>query len=224
MKYNKPPQKKPIAIDAISGYAKWAAQYKADAHNGFMVVEEQVMQQLIPDVKGKVCLDLACGSGRYLRHLHQYSNLAIGCDISSAMLQHARSYKLNNLVQCGFFPLPFADNSFDLITCGLAVGHCQNLTLLISEAARILCNNGSIGYCDFHPFASLSGKHRDFTGTDGIKYRLEHYTHLYSEHFSACQASDLVIEEIIEPLGGLHAPSGWEKKPVVLAVRAKKIA
>ena len=188
-----------------------------------MVVEELAMQELLPIVKDKACLDLACGSGRYLRHLQQHASVAIGCDISSAMLQHARSYKLNNLVQCSFFPLPFANDSIDLITCGLAVGHCQDLAMLLTESARVLCKNGSIVYSDFHPFASLSGEHRVFTGTDGFKYRLEHYTHLYSDHFSACQASGLVIEAIIEPLGGLHAPSGWEKKPVVLAVRARKI-
>ena len=116
IKSNKTPQKKPIVIDAINGYAKWAALYTADAHNDFMAIEEQAMQQLIPKVKGKVCLDLACGSGRYLRRLQQHASLAIGSDNTAAMLQHARSYKLDNLVQCGFSPLPFSDNRFDLIT------------------------------------------------------------------------------------------------------------
>jgi len=222
IKSDKTPRNKPIVIDAINGYTKWAALYTADAHNGFMEIEEQAMQQLIPNVTGKVCLDLACGSGRYLRRLQQQASLAIGCDITAAMLQHARDYKLNNLVQCGFFPLPFSDNSFDLITCGLAVGHCDDLAMLLSEAARVLCKKGSIVYSDFHPFASLSGGHRIFTGTDGIKYYLEHYTHLYSDHFNACKASGLEIHEIIEPLGGPQHQHGLKENPVVIAIRAEK--
>ena len=110
--------KKTIPVDVLTGYAHWAKSYPPQAHNPLMRLEEQAMLNLLPDnLTGKSCLDLACGTGRYLMCLQtRRAGLAVGVDYSADMLgqsinntQRALSYQLtiNNLrlVRAPFFPL-----------------------------------------------------------------------------------------------------------------------
>lgn len=212
----------------LTGYAEWAKNYPAQAHNPLMMAEEQAMLTLLPEnLAGKVCLDLACGSGRYLRLMQaRRAGSTFGVDYSGNMLVEASNRKsaVQNpkLAQCAFLALPFASQTFDFITCGLAVGHEKNLKQTMAEIARILRPGGSIIYSDFHPFGTLSGWQRSFTAKNGQIFSLEHYLHLYSDHQQACQAVGLTITAVLEPLVGPHAPPGFEKFPVVLVIRAEK--
>ena len=212
-----------VRVDVLSGYAQWAKAYPAEAHNPLMEIEQRAMFRLLPPVKGKMCLDLACGSGRYLRLLReQGAGQVFGSDYSAEMLAQAR---LTNpeigLVRCPFLALPFATESFDLITCALGVGHEANLHCLLAEAGRLLRPGGSLLYSDFHPFAALNGWQRTFTA-NGITFSLEHYIHLYADHLHACRAAGLTIEAVLEPAGGPHAPAQFARLPVVLVIRAVK--
>jgi malonyl-CoA O-methyltransferase len=122
-----------------------------------------------------------------------------------------------------FFPLPFADHTFDLITCGLAVGHEKNLAKTLAEAARVLCPGGSILYSDLHPCGALLGWQRTFTAADGTVFEVEHHLHLYSAHQQACQAAGLIIDAVLEPLIGDHTSPEVQHVPAVLVIRAIKV-
>lgn len=211
----------PMTISVIDGYALWAESYTAEAHNPLMEIEEMAVKSLLPEIQGKKCLDLACGSGRYLKWLKQKgARLVVGADLSIEMLKAAKS---DSVVQSSFFPLPFADDTFDLIVCGLAVGHSPKLEQILCEATRVLRPQGILIYSDFHPFASLFGWQRTFSTNNNETYSLEHYTHLYQEHFNSCAKAGLIIEAVQEPLLGEHGPIEYAKIPVVLALRALKI-
>jgi malonyl-CoA O-methyltransferase len=182
----------------------------------------------------KVCLDLACGSGRYIKALqaHQVEQL-FGLDYSPEMLVQASNPKSQipkghdvqnpKLTRGAFLALPFAAAAFDLIICGLAVGHEKNLAGALAEISRVLRPGGMVVYSDFHPFGTLSGWQRSFTTAKGETYNLEHYLHLYSHHLSACQFAGLTITAVLEPSAGRHAPPGYQKFPVVLVIRAEKM-
>jgi ubiquinone/menaquinone biosynthesis C-methylase UbiE len=135
---------------------------------------------------------------------------------------HASEIENPKLARSAFLALPFATATFDLIICGLGVGHESNLKQTIAEAARVLRVGGTILYSDFHPFATLSGWQRSFTTVNGDIFSLEHYLHLYSDHHQACGAAGLTIEAVLEPIAGEHAPPGFQQVPVVLAIRAVK--
>jgi malonyl-CoA O-methyltransferase len=214
-----------IPVDILTGYAHWAGSYPARAHNPLMVIEEEAMLSLLPAPAGKVCLDLACGSGRYIHHLHaRQAGQVFGLDYSAHMLAQAKAANpCLSLARSPFLALPFADQSFDLITCGMAVGHEKNLAQTLAEAARLLRPDGAIVYSDFHPFAVLAGWQRTFTTTNGQLFELEHHVHLYHHHQQACQAAGLLIEAVLEPLAGEYTPPQFRELPVVLAIRAIKI-
>ncbi len=221
-------KEKPISVDVLTGYAQWAKNYPAYAHNPLMEIEERAMLSLLPDdLRDKVCLDLACGSGRYIKLLQaRQAKKIVGVDYSPDMLVQAvnSQFTIHNsqLARSAFLSLPFATATFDLITCGLAVGHEKNLGQTLAEMSRVLRQGGTIIYSDFHPFGTLSGWQRSFTAANGAAFQLEHYLHLYGDHHWACQAAGLTITALLEPAGGEHAPAGFQNLPVVLVIRATK--
>lgn len=215
-------------MGVLAGYAQWAKNYPAQAHNPLMEIEERAMLSLLPNnLSGQVCLDLACGSGRYIRLLQSRGAQQIfGADYSADMLVQAVSSPFtihhSPLTRSAFLALPFAAATFDLITCGLAIGHEKNLGRTLAEIARVLRPGGMIVYSDFHPFGTLSGWRRSFTGANGDTFHLEHYLHLYSDHLQGCQAAGLTIQAVLEPLAGEHAPPGFQHIPAVLVIQAVK--
>jgi malonyl-CoA O-methyltransferase len=223
--YNR--SKNPATLDVLTGYAHWAENYPAKAHNPLMGIEERAMLSLLPDdLSDQHCLDLACGSGRYLLLMQaRRARHLVGSDYSTHMLAQAKATnEAFELARSPFLPLPFAAETFDLITCGLAVGHDPNLKGAIAEAARLLRPGGLLIYSDFHPFATMAGWERSFTGKNGTTFKLEHYLHLYTDHQHACRQAGLVIDAVLEPRAGEHAPAGFQDWPVVLVIRAVKAA
>ncbi|MBE7553569.1 MAG: class I SAM-dependent methyltransferase [Anaerolineales bacterium] len=212
----------------MTGYGQWAKNYPAQAHNPLMKIEERAMLSLLPDnLNSQVCLDLACGSGRYMRLMQsRQAQQVFGVDYSADMLAQASNspFSINNLklVRSTFLALPFAATTFDFITCGLAVGHEKNLDRTLAEIARVLRPGGAVIYSDFHPFATLSGWQRSFKTGSGHTVTLEHYLHLYSDHQRACQAAGLTIEAVREPVAGEYAPPGSQQVPAVLVIQAVK--
>jgi malonyl-CoA O-methyltransferase len=221
-------EKLPIPMDVLTGYAQWAKNYPAQAHNPFMELEEQAMLSLLPDdLSGHICLDLACGSGRYMKLMQlRQAHQIFGVDYSADMLLQAinSQFSIHNsqLARSAFLALPFAAVTFDLITCGLAVGHEKNLDRTLAEIARVLRVGGTVIYSDFHPFAALSGWQRSFKTNSGDTIALEHHLHLYGDHQRACQAAGLTLTMVLEPAAGAHGPSGSRQVPVVLVIQAVK--
>lgn len=190
------------------------------------------MLSLLPDdLSSQVCLDLACGSGRYMKLMQSRgAHQVIGADYSPEMLLQARNPKSDipaqrgspKLARSAFLALPFAAAVFDLIICGLAVGHEKNLRQTLAEISRVLRPGGAVLYSDFHPFATLSGWRRSFTSANGDTFHLEHYLHLYSDHLQGCQTAGLTIQAVLEPVAGDHAPPESQHIPAVLVIRAVK--
>jgi len=205
----------PEVLGVVDAYARWAATYPPEAHNELMRLEQQMLLGLLPDVSGKNVLDLACGSGRYLKKLlDRGAKVALGLDVSPEMLRRAKEVT-TNLVRGDLLHLPFQPHTFEVITCGMAVGHVQDLSSALAEMSRVLIPGGLVVYSDFHPFAHLSGGKRSFRA-NGREYAVEHYAHLYSAHHAACRAANLDIEDVRE------SPDVSDSPPGVLAILARR--
>jgi malonyl-CoA O-methyltransferase len=187
----------PRTLSSLDAYARWAATYPPHAHNALMQAEESAMTSLLPDLTGRVVLDLACGTGRYgLLAQQRGARTVVGLDNSAAML---RANPLMRIALSTSEAIPLAGESVDVVLCGLALGHLPRLQPSLQEISRVLKFGGFALVSDFHPFIFLNGQRRTFTAPDGQTYAVEHYPHLYSDYHDAARAASLHIEQVIEP-------------------------
>ncbi len=185
------------------------------------------MLRLLPDPAGKACLDLACGTGRYVRILRERGAASVaGLDYSFDMLAHGRRLVSDfRIAQGQFLGLPFRDASFDLITCALAVAYERNLSDVLAEASRVLRPGGVLVYSDRHPFRTLSGVPRHvFPGKPGKPsgIDIEHHLHLFEDHVEGCRHAGLRIDRVLEPAIEASGAPGIRAVPAILAIAAIK--
>lgn len=209
-------------LEPAVAYARWAATYPPAPHNLLMEMEQAAMLELLPEVRNQCALDLACGSGRYLNLLRARGAAQVmGLDLSREMLMAAQVHQ-KKLLQGDLCALPLASASFDLVVCGLAVGHVENLRIVIAEASRVLKAGGEFLYSDFHPFGALAGWQRTFRDQDGKEYAVRHFTHRHEDHVAACRAAGLEITAVREPK--IAIAHKWKGFPAVLVIKALKKA
>lgn len=201
-----------------AAYAKWAASYQPHDHNALMEKESRLMwQSLGRSLQGAVVLDLACGTGRYGRHAQREGAArVVGLDNSIDML---RAGVLAQVAQADVTRLPLPPAAFDVIFCGLALGHVprDNFSRALSEIARVLKPDGIALISDFHPYQALNGAQRTFHGDDGRTYAVEHHVHMLADYVETGRSVGLTLTHLHEPL--LHGASG---APVVAVMRFKK--
>lgn len=85
---------------------------------------------------GGLVLDLACGTGDLCFELTKHNCNPVGVDFSFGMLSNAR--RNFTRVCADGETLPFAENTFDALTCGFALRNFVNLDTVINECARVL--------------------------------------------------------------------------------------
>lgn len=214
----------------LEAYERWAPTYAPDPHNPLMRAEQSAMLELWPEVSGRRALDLACGSGRYVKFLTEAGAAEVtAVDFSWGMLERVSGCRR---VQASMTSLPFAPSVFDVVVSGLAVGHASSIQLWMNEVARVLDKEGVLLYSDFHPEAARAGLPRSFKDERGERYVVPHNSYDVSLQKSAAAAAFLQIEkvaelrvgmEISEPFPGSEAfYRQWHGLPLVLVVRARK--
>ena len=80
-------------------------------------------------------LDVGCGNGYWLNLVgERYKNLKLtGCDLYDSV----PTLKNADYVKGSIYQLPFADNSFDIVTCHHTIEHLRELPDAIKELKRV---------------------------------------------------------------------------------------
>ena len=110
---------------------------------------DEICQHVNLDSLGDL-LDIGTGTGRVLKLLAPYARSAVGIDISSDMLNVARS----NLSAAGLgsvmirhgdmYRLPYPDDTFETVTIDGVLSHARSPRRALEEAARILRPGGAL--------------------------------------------------------------------------------
>ena len=215
---------------ALEAYELWADTYPPEPHNPLMAAEQKAMLTLLPDVRGRRILDLACGTGRYskLAAAAQAADV-VALDLSPAML---RRVSTGMRVQASMSRLPLTDDCFDLAISGLAVGHAPDLDRWMHEVTRVLIPGGTLLYSDFHPAAWRRGLRRTFKDQSDREHAVAHCCHEVESQRAAATAAGLVVENLVELRAGIEfvepfdgADAFYRREhgtPLVLVVRARK--
>ena len=108
------------------------------------------LESNIGNLSDKVILDMGCGEGGFLVAVRKKGLKAVGTDLSKmaldiAHLQMSCRPNLGNpsiLIQSEGHHVPFADNTFDLITSIDTLEHIPDLNGFLKEISRILKKGG----------------------------------------------------------------------------------
>ncbi len=97
------------------------------------------------DLRGaRRILDVGSGAGQLVRHLLKLAdvNAGVTCvDLSPGMLRRARARLQSPRLQflaADLTQLPFADESFDCVTCGYVLEHLPDASLGLHELGRVM--------------------------------------------------------------------------------------
>jgi len=134
-------------------YDRWAAKYDQGKKETQQKDREMLALPMINRVgpnQPALILDLATGTARLpliLLKEPDFTGTIIGLDISRAMLVQAAAklapyQERATLVQYENLPLPFADNSFDVVSCLEALELMPNMQGPLGELARVLRPGG----------------------------------------------------------------------------------
>src|SRR4029078_12934600 len=147
------------------GYSMWAPRY--DGPNPAIETEEPVFTELVRASRPGVVLDAACGSGRHSAILSAMGWDVIGVDATDAMLERARAKVPDATFHQGRMQaLPVEPDSVDLVVCGLALSHVEDLAPVYAEFERVLKPGGRVITTDMHPTMCTIGGMAGVPGTD----------------------------------------------------------
>ena len=98
-------------------------------------------------------LDLACGTGDFVKMARSQGHRCVGTDFSVGMVSH--SQLSSDLVVSDALNLAFSDNSFDAVTCGFALRNFTDLNPVFIELARVLRPGGRVALLEVARPSSL---------------------------------------------------------------------
>jgi len=219
-----------VARATLAAYERWAGTYVGEPHNPLMAAEQTEMLRLMPALRGRRVLDLACGTGRYARIAAKAGAASIvALDFSPAMLARAGTARR---VRADMARLPFVGECFDVVVSGLAIGHATSVQDWMSEAARVLAPGGALLWSDFHPDAARRGFSRSFRDGERRTHTVPHVTHDVAAQCAAAEAAGLACEAVHELRAGIEfretfpGSAGFYRREagvaLVLVARARK--
>lgn len=158
--------------DIVDYYRARATEYEQIYYRKVPERKQEIADQcsyLETFAKDKVVLDLACGTGYWTRVSATTAKAVVAGDIVLEMIKQARLKEFVSPVQfvvSDINKLPFAPNTFDLVTLGFWLSHepIQNYSALFDSITAPLKPGGLIWMIDNNPPAE--GPRSDSVGSD----------------------------------------------------------
>ncbi|MGA8428244.1 MAG: methyltransferase domain-containing protein [Candidatus Sulfotelmatobacter sp.] len=196
-------------VGVAEGYERWARTYDRTP-NPILALEERQIKHILPDLRGKQVLDLACGTGRWLPELLRLGAASVvGIDCSAAMLRIARRKDATSsrIVLADCLRLPFRDSAFDFAVCSFALNHIEPLELMARGLARVMKSQGRIVISEMHPHAYANGwrpgfrDDRSAVQIETVSYLTEHVISCFQSHGLDCdELREFAFEESEYPI------------------------
>jgi SAM-dependent methyltransferase len=217
----------------------YEAHAKDGPHNAHY--DRPAMLALIGEVNGLQVLDAGCGPGYYAEALLARGASVVAIDESPRMLDLARRRlgPAMELLRTDLNdPLPFVDESFDLVVCPLVIHYLDDRAATLREFFRILRPPGRVVLSTNHPTNDWLRKggsyfetrqEEDVWGLYGGAQRVRFWREPLTAFCASVADAGFLIERLIEPLPEESMrenwPDDWERlhrEPNVLLLRLLK--
>jgi ubiquinone/menaquinone biosynthesis C-methylase UbiE len=152
------------------------------------------MQKLLPNIKGKIVLDIGCGSGR---DIILYESLGAkecwGIDTSKYMIKEAKKNITHpeRAILSNIEKTSFKNKQFDVVAARFSMHYLKNFEKAYKEISRILKPKGVLVMAVDHPIRELASKKKAYKVQEIIHIGLYHGkvdlkfpTHTVDEYFS----------------------------------------
>jgi ubiquinone/menaquinone biosynthesis C-methylase UbiE len=136
-----------ISEARYDGHAEW---YDKTFSANFDEEEESFLRECLGAGDGKICVDVACGTGRGGRILADAGYRAVGFDVSADQLRLAQS-RLGAAVRADARSLPVADVSVTLAAGMFFHTDVEDFAAVVRDVARCLRPGGRFIYLGVHP-------------------------------------------------------------------------
>ncbi len=192
----------PVVLSAKEGYRIWSLTYDMDP-NPLLSLEMRTLIGNLDDIAGKVFIDVACGTSRWMVRAVEMGARAFGLDLSSEMLDKARPKPgiAGCLIQADACCLPLIQQCADIVICSFAIGYVLDPEPLLNELSRITRRGGTVMISDIHPEALKAGWRRTFRGASDL-FEIENHFHTYRRLREGCINAGLELKEVFEPCFG----------------------
>jgi len=181
--------------------------------------------RVLGDVSGLDVLELGCGAAQWSIALALRGARAVGLDVSSRQLEHARRLMADSgvdfpLIHASAEDVPVADAAFDIVFCDHGAMTFADPYRTVSEAARLLRPGGLLAFNHHSPIETICwplgadevgdrlaldyfGMHTIDDGED-ISFQLP-----YGEWIRLFRTSGFIVEDLIEPRPSEDATSTY---------------
>lgn len=164
-----------MRVTAIGGHRLWAPAYDSGL-NPLLALESRTVAGLLKSTAPTVLIDVACGTGRWMRYFKKQGSKVFGVDACEEMLREAKKHPplTGCVVLANAERLPFSDGVADLALCSFAVAYLENFQPVLGEMARICSRGARIVISDMHPLAAAAGWSRSFKVGSSV-YEMDHF-------------------------------------------------
>ncbi len=196
-----------------SAYRAWSETYD-EPRNSLFDSDEPVVHGILDGLPVGTALDAACGTGRYAAYLAGRGHRVVGVDGSAEMLHRAAArIPAGVFARADLHRLPLADDTVDVVVCGLALVHVPSLPPVFAEFARVLRPGGHLVISDVHHELVLRGSMVHAPGPGGEPGLAPTYRHAAGDYLRAALPQRLQVRRCEEPRRAMSPPAQAELTP-----------
>ncbi|MEJ0029493.1 MAG: methyltransferase domain-containing protein [Bacteroidota bacterium] len=185
-------------LSPLEGYNLWSKSYHAESNPIKNLSDEFIINEL-PDLEGKAILDAGCGTGKLcVEAIRRGASIVKGKDLSPKMIEEANKNCPQAQFECADLSTVTLEK-FDVVICGLVLGHIDMLEPVLSKLVNSLNTGGHLILTDFHPYQTMMNARRTFRHR-WRTYEVKHSLHTLEEYFVLLKS--LSIKTFKEPSFG----------------------
>ncbi|WP_238845163.1 class I SAM-dependent methyltransferase [Nocardia terpenica] len=200
-----------IAYNNYDGFAREYARHNETSPYNALYERPAILHQA-GDVRGLRVLDAGCGAGLHAAELIRRGAAVTGVDLSDGLLALARE-RLGDDVPLHRAdltdPLPFGDNTFDLVMAPLVLHYLEHWEPVLREFRRVLVPGGRVVLSTHHPTMDIRVNGTDdYLGTysftedwtrGGRTVTMRFWHRPLRAMLAAFRAAGFTVDEIAEP-------------------------
>jgi malonyl-CoA O-methyltransferase len=183
-----------------NAYDEWSETYDTD-ENLTRDLDQRVTLELFSNLQFDSILEIGCGTGKNTVFLAKIGSVVHAVDFSRSMIEKAQEKVQAENVHFSILDITqrwdFEDQFFDLIVCNLVLEHIEDLSLVFSEATRMLQTKGYFFINELHPFRQYKGKKARFSMNEK-EIEVEAFVHHVSDFFYAATENGLTLTKLNE--------------------------